>query len=693
MISLITTLITGSACAIGVKLYKNKQKNQVITVKKAHTKPATLRQRMLASFRIRDHQLKEILGSQTSETGKEMDQAFMLASANLGFAATSIFYPTLVWLVIILNIGSNISIYRLAYKETISKRRLSSYALDSILTTGMLLGGYVYTATISSWVAILGRKLLLHSEHHARKNLSGLFDTQPSYVWVLTDNGIETEVPLEQLQDGDIIMVRAGQMIAVDGVITNGYAAIDQHKLTGESQPVEKGIGDEVLATTVVLSGQIGIRTEKTGRETVAMQIARILDQTTDFRNTLQTRGEAIADQMTLPTLGLSALCLPVLGYNSAIAVLTNTFGYKMRLFGPASMLSFLNIASQTGILIKDGYSLELLNQIDTVIFDKTGTLTLDQPRVGQIHTYHNYCQDDVLGYAAAAEDGQAHPIARAILAAASERALTWPEMTNTRYEVGYGIQINLPDRTIRVGSHKFMAMENIEIPTEANNAQTICHQDGHSLVFVACDTRVIGIIELHTRIRPEVQTIVNGLRQRGISMYILSGDHEIPTRRLAETLGIDDYFADTLPENKAHLISKLQEQGRSVCFVGDGINDAIALKQADVSVSLCGATTIATDTAQIILMDGDLNKLVVLFEIAEKFTVNMKNNLLISTLPSAVCLGGIIFFHWGVLTGMTITLSTLFFGITHTIWPLFHQTESSDHKPLIASVQDATHA
>lgn len=679
-----TALVISSTLAISAKLYHKKKTHNMM--QKIHTKLSVLRKNFVSSMKARNHQIGGIVSNEVKESEKKLNLAFNLASVNLGVVAISIFYSPLLWLVILLNIFSNTPIYRIAYKKTISERKISSYMLDSILTTSLLLGGYYYTAVIGSWVALLGRKLLLHSEHNAKKELFGLFDTQPRFVWTLTDDNTEIEVPLEQLQQGDIVMTRAGQMIAVDGIIVSGYAAVDQHKLTGESQPVEKGVGDKVLAATVVLAGQIGIQTEQTGQETVAMQIGQILAQTTDFRNALQTRGELIADKMTLPTLGLSAVCLPVLGYSAAITVLTNTFGYKMRLFGPASMLSFLHLASQAGILIKDGCSLELLNQIDTVVFDKTGTLTLEQPTVGRVHTYQGYHPDDVLIYAAAAEDGQSHPVAKAILVAAHEQSLEWPDMLDTKYTVGYGIQIDLPDRVVRVGSQKFMAMENIDMPTAAHEAQRACHQSGNSLVFVACGTKVVGAIELQATIRSEAKTIINGLRQRGISVHIISGDHEAPTKALANTLGIEHYSANTLPENKADLISALQKQGKSVCFVGDGINDAIALKQADVSVSLQGATTIATDTAQVILMNGDLEGLVALFEIAEKFENNMKNNLLISTVPATMCIGGIIFLHWGVVAGMVITLSTLFIGIINSIWPLLNQPYTVSRKSLVCS-------
>lgn len=623
---------------------------------------------------IRRQQMEEIVGGGISEAEKRMNRTFALASANLALVGMSLVYSPLIWLSIPISIYCCIPVYQLAYQVTVKEKKSSAYLLDALLVTGMFLGRFYSIISIDLWFFLLAEKLLLKSEHNSKKHITNLFGAPPRSAWVLTPAGLEIEMPFEQLQLGDIVMVSAGQMIAVDGVIATGVASIDQHKLTGESQPIEKSVGDEVLASTVVLAGRIGIRISKTGEETVAMQIGKILEETADFKNSLQSRGEAITDQLALPTLGLSVLFFPIFGYSSAIAVLTNEFGYKMRLFAPASMLTFLNIASQEGILIKDGRSLELLNEVDTVVFDKTGTLTLEQPTVGQIHTFHGVCQDDVVRYAAAAEDGQTHPIAKAILAAANERKLTWPKMIDAKYEMGHGIQVNLSDKVIRVGSDKFMVMNEIDIPDPVKQIQTSCHEHGHSLVLVAFESKVVGAIELHATIRPEAQEVIDRLRQRNMSMVIISGDHEAPTKKLAETLGINHYFANTLPENKANLVSKLQEEGKSVCFVGDGINDSIALKKANVSVSLRGATTIATDSAQVVLMDGRLNKINDMFDIASELETNMKTNFYISTIPCAISLSGIVLFHWGVVAGIAITTSAMFLGIANSILPLLNR-------------------
>ena len=648
----------------------------------------------LLSGKKRQGQMQEISGSkeEISEEEKELNRVFAVGSANLGIAAASLVFSPLVWAMIPGLLYCYVPLYKLAY-DAMKERRITSYVVDVILVTGMFAGGLLSSATLGFfaaaalgvWFFVGGRKLLLKSEHNTKKGLSNLFEEQPRSVWVIID-GAEIEIPFEKLQVDDVIIASAGQRIPVDGVITSGSALIDQHTLTGEAKPIEKGHGDEVLASTIVLSGRVHVETKKTGSQTVAMQIGKVLNETADFKSLMQSRGEAIADKTVLPTLGVSALALPFFGFSAALAVLTNTFGYKMRVFAPASMLNFLSYSSQQGILIKDGRSLELLREVDTVVFDKTGTLTLEEPTVGNIHLCADVSENDILKYAAAAEHGQTHPVAKAILTAANQRDLQWPTLDDAKYDMGYGIKVNLSGQIIRVGSERFMTLEGIDIPTEINAVKETCHEEGHSFIMVAFDDQLVGIIELHATLRPEAKQVVKSLQQRNMSVYIISGDHEQPTKKLAEALGVDHYFAGTLPEHKASLVAKLQEEGKSVCFVGDGINDSIALKKANVSVSLSGATTIAMDTAQIVLMDGTLNQLDQLFNISKDFELNMRNNLLISTLPTVVGIGGIVFFHWGVFIAHVWMGGTLAIGIANTMLPLLKSENKKNLK--VAEIQ-----
>lgn len=558
---------------------------------------------------------------------------------------------------------------RYAYQAWRQKGKITAEFVDLGIGAGIIAGGYYGLAFGSFAMTSLCRKLLARTEGQSRQSLINVFGQQPRTVWVLVD-GLEVEVPFTQLQAGDTLIVGAGQVIAADGIVSSGAASVDQHILTGEAKPAEKGTGDPVFAGTFVLMGKILIRVEKAGAATAAAQIGAILNQTIDYKQQIESRSIALSNAATLPTLAISAVALPLVGINGALGILESSIGYGLRLTGPISMLNYLQAAAHQGILIKDGRSLELLKTIDTVVFDKTGTLTQEQPQIHAIHTFTDLSEDELLAYAAAAEARLSHPIAQAIVAAAEARALALPPTEEAHYQVGYGIQVRFAVGLVRIGSERFMDMEGIVLPPAVQELQNSSHAFGYSLVMVALDQQLAGVIVLKPTLRPEISQVVADLHARGVTMYILSGDQEEPTRRLAEQLGIDHYQANTLPEQKASFIEALQAQGRHVCFVGDGINDGIALKKANVSVSLRGATTVATDSAQIVLMDATLQHLPTLFRLAETFDETMQRSKLWAVVPGIFSIAGVFLFHFGFLAAATIYTLSLIAGSVNAMRP-----------------------
>lgn len=593
----------------------------------------------------------------------------------MGLAAAGTFlFPPLHILSLALVLYTSFPLFQAAYNTLYKERQLKVVVLDALAIVGALASRYYFLSALACCIYFVSQKLLRKTKDNSRKSLLSVFGELPRHVWLLRD-GVEEQIPYDALQSGDVIVVNAGETIPVDGQVTTGMASIDQRLLTGEAQPVEKGAGDAVFAATTILTGRLYIRVDKAGQETVAAHIDSILNQTANLKLTQQTRAEHLADRSVLPTLGLSAFALSTLGRVSAVAVLSANYLDTARLASPLGMLNFLTLALQRGILIKDGRVFENLDRIDTVVFDKTGTLTLEQPHVGQIYTCHEMPADELLTYAAAAETKQHHPIARAIVQAAGERHLCVPAPDDAHYEVGYGIKVQIAGRCIRVGSARFMDLEGIAIPQDVQALQSVSHAQGHSLVFVAIDERLGGMIELHATIRPEAKRIIRSLRRRHLDTYIISGDHAAPTTKLAQELGIDHVFAETLPEDKARLIEQLQQEGKSVCFVGDGINDVIALQQANVSISLRGASTVATDTAQLILMDQSLHQLDHLFDVAQQFNTNMKITLATALIPGFVCVGGVFLLHFGVFSAMMLYNFSLVAGVGNAMLPWFQST------------------
>jgi Cu2+-exporting ATPase len=361
-----------------------------------------------------------------------------------------------------------------------------------------------------------------------------------------------------------------------------------------------------------------------------------------------------------------------MLGPFGAVAVVNCDLGTGIRMAAPLAMLSSLALCAQKGILVKDGRALELMNEVDTVLFDKTGTLTRERPEVGEIVIANGHHPEEVLLYAAAAERKFHHPIALAILHKAEELGLVLPETDETQYKVGYGISVGVNGHTIRVGSRRYMEMEGISIPSSVDQKLDAVHADGDTMVMVAIDDHLGGALELKAALRPEVKDIIQGLRQRGIKhLAIISGDHEAPTRKLAEELGMDRYFAQVLPADKADYVEKLQQEGRKVCFVGDGINDSIALKQANVSISLRGATSIATDTAHIVFMEQGLGKLCELRDISRKLDKNIQRSWAMILVPNIACVAGVFTLGFGIGASVVANNVAAIGALVNGVWPM----------------------
>jgi Cu2+-exporting ATPase len=639
----------------------------------------TFKRERLAPLRkghVRDQQLQEISSpGQTAErtaAEKKANQNLAVSLGSLGVAMTgALAFPPAAFLAAPAIIYTMTPVYTKTY-QMLKQGKIGVDLLSAITIAGCLSLQYFVVGSTLTVVYCLSNKLLLKVQNDSRKSLIDVFRQQPRSVWVLVD-GLEHEIPFETLKIGDIVVVDAGTTIPADGIITEGIASIDQHILTGEAQPAEKSLGDEVFASTVVLSGKIFFEVSQAGEDTIAAKIGNILNSTADFKSATQLRAQTMADRTAVPTLVTSALSIPFVGPYGALAILNAHFKYRMGIVAPISIMNFLNLASQSGILIKDGRTLDLLNQVDTIVFDKTGTLTKEQPYVGNVYTCAGYEAHDVLTFAAAAEHRQTHPIARAIVHEARNQHLTLPHIDEAEYKVGYGLTVMIDQHTVQVGSDRFIEMTGIAIPEVIRHAQTACFEQGHSLVLVAVDQILIGAIELRPTMRPEVKTIIARLRQRPQikSMYIISGDHETPTQKLAQELGIDHYFAKALPENKADLIEQLQGEGKFICYIGDGINDSIALKKSQVSISLRGASTVATDTAQIVLMDGSLDQVADLFDLAHEFEGNMRAGFLCLCIPTLIGIGGVFFLSFGLLHTMMLTTLGLGSGVMNAMVPM----------------------
>ena len=619
--------------------------------------------------------------SELTADERQIHRNLYVSALSFGLAsAGALFFPPLRLLSLPGMVYSSWHTFERAYESLVEKRTIDITVFTAFVNSAYILGGYWVLGSLGNTSYFFSLKLLGSIKDRFARDLESALMQHPLQVWTLV-NGQEVQRPLDALAVGDLVIVRAGELIPVDGIVQAGAATVDQHVLTGEARPVEKSVGDPVLAATIVLTGALHITLERAGGETTVGKLSQILAQTVDFRSNRQLFVQRLTDYLILPFVGLAAITWPWLGFSAAAAVVDAHPMRHLNVLGGLSLLNYLVMAAEQGILIKDGGSLEQLSRVDTLVFDKTGTLTQEQPVIIAIHLVRHadeldlqaaWDEDTVLAYAAVAEAHQSHPIARAIRAEAVARRLTLPTVGETEedasYHAGFGVRVNVAGRQVHVGSNRFMVQEGIAIPAEIGYLQETSQRQGHSLTMVALDGQLAGVLELQTVLRPEVKSVLAELRttKRLRSIIIISGDQAAPTRRLAQEIGADEFYAEVLPAGKAELVAGLQKAGRKVCFVGDGINDAVALKQANVSISLRGATTAATDTAHIVLMEESLQQLQPLFAMTQAFDRTSRQTMTSILGASVIGLIGIFGFgfdlrHITILDQISLTIGTGF--------------------------------
>ncbi|QDT12900.1 heavy metal translocating P-type ATPase [Planctomycetes bacterium K23_9] len=543
------------------------------------------------------------------------------------------------------------------------------------MTAGCMIAGY-FVLTALGVVVYCGSEVMVdRTRRRTRKSLEGMFEDSPGVAWVRSGE-VEISVDLVDLSPGDIVVARAGEPIPVDGTVVAGAGGVDQSVITGESVVAERTIGDRVFASTLLLSGTLDIRVEQAGNETLAGQVAEVLSEMDSFESSVEHRSVRVADASVMPAMALTAIGWVVRGPLGALSVAASNFADTDRLTSPMSTMNYMHVTAKAGIHIKDGRSLQLLGEVDTIVFDKTGTLTVDRLSVVGVQAADGWDNDEVLAICAGAEERQQHPIAMAIREAAEAMGLRIPAGITDTSSLGNGILSQVEGRRILVGSPRYFKHEGISIPTQIENQSLEALSEGKTVIHIASDEQWIGQITLQSSIRPEVAAMIAAFHADGYKTAILSGDHEGPTRRLAEALGIDMWRAGVLPNEKANFIEKLQGKGRSVCFVGDGINDGMALKAAHVSVSLNGASLVATDSAQIVLQQTSLANLRMLFDLSRCYRRDQKLMQGSMMLTSVLAAGGALFLHVSLISIYSMYFATLATGSVIAASPLFRRLD-----------------
>ncbi|MEM7591641.1 MAG: heavy metal translocating P-type ATPase, partial [Cyanobacteria bacterium P01_A01_bin.83] len=457
-----------------------------------------------------------------------------------------------------------------------------------------------------------------------------LLDAIGHFAWVIRDDQ-PVQIKSDLVELGEMVIVYPGAQIPVDGEVLKGLATVDQHQLTGESMPIVADVGTKVYASTLVRSGQIYLRADRVGKNTRAAASLELLQNAPVHDTRMANYAAQLADRLILPSLLLASVVLAITKEPAkAASILTLDFVTGIRVSMPTAFLSALNHNTRHGILVRSGRTIEQLAEVDTVVFDKTGTLTQGQLTVVDIQTIPGRMSaEQVLTLAAAAEQRISHPVAEAITSYAKSQNLEIPRRGEWNYEVGLGIRAIIEQQEVLVGSDRFLLKEGISLEcleTQDFPLHHICDLEQKSatstwlsLVYVACEGKLQGIVQYADPLRRESYTLIKALQAHGQEIHLLTGDNQKRANMVAEELNIplSQVHAQAFPEQKAAIVRDLKLAGKTLAFVGDGLNDSVALAYADVSISFADGSDIAREIADVVLMDNDLISVIEAFNIA----------------------------------------------------------------------------
>ncbi|KKU85839.1 MAG: Copper-exporting P-type ATPase A [Parcubacteria group bacterium GW2011_GWA2_47_9] len=494
----------------------------------------------------------------------------------------------------------------------------------------------------------------------ASKAIRKLVELQPKLAIVIRD-GAEVQIPAEEVKVGDIFIVKPGEKIAVDGIIAEGFSAIDESMITGESMPVGKKIGEEVMGATINKSGLLKIRATKVGADTALSQIVKMVQEAIASRAPMQRMADVVSAYFVPAVILIAIFAFAAwyfiwgmefsLAFTILISVLIIACPCALGIATPSAIMIGAGRGAQNGILIKSGEYLEKARKITAIIFDKTGTLTKGEPSVTDIVSFSGP-EREVLKLAAIAERGSEHPLGQAIIKKAKETGIIIEEGQSYETVSGKGIKVLHQDKAILVGNRVFMADHDMATESLEGQIQKL-ENEGKTVTLAAYDREIIGLIAIADTLKEFSREAVETLKKMGKEVWMITGDNERTAKAIASQIGIDFVMAQVLPQEKAQKVKELQAQGKIVAACGDGINDAPMLAQSDVGIAVGAGTDVAKETGGIVLIKNDLRDVVTAIDLSGKTVNKMKQNLFwaffynISLIPLAA---GLLYLPFGIL-------------------------------------------
>jgi Cu2+-exporting ATPase len=494
-------------------------------------------------------------------------------------------------------------------------------------------------------VMLLGHWIEMKSVRGASGALESLVQMMPDRALRLGDDGETEEVPITELRKGDRVRVRPGEKVPIDGTIVDGKTSLNESMLTGESRPVEKSEGDQAVGGAINGEGSITLEVEKTGEDTYLSQVVETVRQAQESRSRTQDLANRAAAWLTYIALSAGLITLAAwlfldrafdFALERMVTVMVITCPHALGLAVPLVVAVSTSLAAGRGLLIRDRAGFERARKLDAVVFDKTGTLTEGRFGVQQVAGFGDVEEDEVLRLAAGLERHSEHPIAQGIVEAAREKEIDIPEASDFENLSGRGAKARVEDRAIRVVSPGYLRENDISVD---DDAIAPLREGGNTLVFVLDDERPLGAVTLADIIREESRAAVARLQDMGIDCLMITGDAEAVAQSVAKELGLRDYFAEVLPDEKAERIKEVQQRGRTVAMVGDGVNDAPALVQAYLGIAIGAGTDVAVESADIVLVDSDPRNVADVIELSRATYAKMIQNLFWATGYNAIAI------------------------------------------------------
>ncbi len=494
---------------------------------------------------------------------------------------------------------------------------------------------YFESAGVIITLILLGKMLEAVSKGKTGEAIKKLMGLAPKTAFVI-QNGAETEIPVEEVEIGDIIIVKPGAKIPVDGVVIEGHTAIDESMLTGESMPMDKKAGDKVYAASLNTTGTVKFRAEKVGSDTALAQIIKLVEQAQGSKAPIAKLADIVAGYFVPAVIAIAvasgiAWFIGTGDFKFAltifISVLVIACPCALGLATPTAIMVGTGKGAENGILIKSGEALETAHKINAIILDKTGTITEGKPSVTDLICASNFTQEKLLQLVASAEKNSEHPLGQAIVRGAQEKSLALLEAENFNSITGQGIEAQIAGISVFAGNRKMMEEKNISVKELEKDADKLA-EEGKTPVFVAADGQPAGIVAVADVVKKSSRAAIESLHKMGIEVAMITGDNKKTAEAIARQVGIDRVLAEVLPQDKAFEVKKLQQEGRKVAMVGDGINDAPALAQSDIGIAIGSGTDVAMESADIVLMHSDLTDVPTAILLSKKTIRNIKQNL-----------------------------------------------------------------